>query len=154
MSCISSQSSFSITGSPPACTARSCRGAQYPPGPQTRACILGARGLQGAVELDNVEFVSVAEARIDHKRVTFLFLPEEAEALKKLMGEAELLFTGDESFVFAREHYDDVFALVADMKEHFEIVNNPTAMMKIVELARERIGEISKTMPPEEEQKQ
>lgn len=105
-------------------------------------------------ELDKIEFVSIAEARIDHKQVTFLFLPEEAEALKKLMGEAELLFIGDESFVLSRKHYDDVFALVADVKEHFEIVNNPTAMMKIVELARERIGEMSKTMPPKEEQKQ
>jgi hypothetical protein len=38
-------------------------------------------------------------------------------------------------------------SLIADIKVHYEIVNNPTAMMKVVELARERTEEGSKTMP-------
>lgn len=104
-------------------------------------------------ELEKVEFVQLAEARIDHKQVIFLFLPEEAEALRQLMEDADILFSGDEHFILSRKRYDDVFSLIADIKEHFEIVNNPTAMMKIVELAKERMAEVSNSMPEGESKK-
>lgn len=91
-------------------------------------------------ELDKVEFISIAEARVDHKQAVFLFLPEEAEQLKQLLEDVDMYFTGDENYVLSRKHYEEVFALIADIKEKFEIVNNPTAMMKVMELARERLG--------------
>jgi uncharacterized protein YfkK (UPF0435 family) len=34
--------------------------------------------------------------------------------------------------------------LIADIKEKFNIVNNPTAIVKIMELARERLDELQK----------
>jgi hypothetical protein len=90
-------------------------------------------------ELDKLEFLSIAEARLDHKSIMFLFLPEEQGALQKTLAEMDMMFMDDEHYVLSRKHYDDVFAMLADVKEKFRIMNNPTALMKIMELAREQL---------------
>jgi hypothetical protein len=87
-------------------------------------------------ELDKMQFVAITEAVPDFKQMVLLFLPEEVEELKKVLEDADTLFTGDENVVVSRLHYDRVFKLVVEIKDKYGIVNNPTAFMKIVELAR------------------
>ncbi len=95
-------------------------------------------------ELEKLEFTSISESHMDFKAVTFAFLPEEAEALKEAIDNADLIFAGDEAYLLSRKHFDEVFNMVADIKEKYNIVNNPTAIMKIMELARERLDELQK----------
>lgn len=92
-------------------------------------------------ELEEIEYTTIAEAHMDFRTITIAFLPEEAAALGEALQLADVLFSGDENYLVSRSHYEQVFAAVADVKEKFNIVNNPTAFMKIVELARERMGE-------------
>ncbi|MDP2167962.1 MAG: ParB N-terminal domain-containing protein [Thermodesulfovibrionales bacterium] len=95
-------------------------------------------------ELEKMEFDSIAEARLDFRQVMLLFLPEEAGELKRVMEDADNIFSGDENYILSRKHFNEVFALLADVKEQFGIVNNPTAMMKLVELAREKMEEYNR----------
>lgn len=90
-------------------------------------------------ELEKMEFASIVEARPDYKHLTLLFLPEEAEQIRKILEEIDLLFSGDENYVLSRKHYDDVFRLLVDIKDKYNIINNPTAFMKLVELAKTNI---------------
>jgi hypothetical protein len=87
-------------------------------------------------ELEKMEFASIVEARPDFKCVTLLFLPEETEEIKKLLCEIDTVFSGDEGYILSLRHYDATFRLLVDIKDKYNIVNNPTAFMKIVELAR------------------
>jgi hypothetical protein len=95
-------------------------------------------------ELEKLEFTSISESHMDFKAVTLAFLPEEAEALKEAVAYADVIFSGEEAYLLSRKHFDLVFNLVADIKEKFNIVNNPTAIVKIMELARERLDELQK----------
>jgi len=92
-------------------------------------------------ELEKMEFTSISEAHLDVKMVTVAFLPEEAAALREALEQADILFAGEENYVAARSHYESVFAAVAAVKEKYNIVSNPTAFMKLIELARERMAE-------------
>jgi hypothetical protein len=87
-------------------------------------------------ELDKMQFVAISEAVPDFKQMVLLFLPEEIEELKKVLEDADTLFSGDENVVVSRQHYERVFKLVVEIKDKYGIVNNPTAFMKIMELAR------------------
>ena len=79
------------------------------------------------------------EARPDYKHLMLLFLPEETEEIRKTLEEIDLLFSGDENYVLSRKHYDDVFRLLVDIKDKYNIINNPTAFMKIVELVKNNL---------------
>ncbi len=92
-------------------------------------------------ELDKLEFSSISEAKMDYRAISLAFLPEEAEALKAALEQADVLFAGEENYALSMTHYKRVFSLVADIKEKFNIVSNPTAFMKLVELAEERMAE-------------
>ncbi len=87
-------------------------------------------------ELEKMEFTSIVEARPDFKHLMFLFLPEEAEEIKKVLEEIDLYFAGEENYVLSRSHYEQVFNLLVDIKDKYNIINNPTAFMKILDLAR------------------
>jgi hypothetical protein len=95
-------------------------------------------------EIEKLEFTSISESHMDFKAVTLAFLPEEAEALKEAVAYADMIFAGEEAYLLSRKHFDLVFNMVADIKEKFNIVNNPTAIVKIMELARERLDELQK----------
>lgn len=86
-------------------------------------------------QLESMEFDSISEARLDYKVMTFLFLPEEAERLKEVLEKTSEAFSGDGAFVMSRKHYDKVFEAIVKAKDAYEIVNNPTAVMKLIELA-------------------
>jgi hypothetical protein len=60
-----------------------------------------------------------------------------------LLQEAEVLFSQDETFIASRTHYETVFDALVKVKEKFNIINNPTALLKIFELAGERVAEIN-----------
>ena len=92
-------------------------------------------------ELENMEFVTISETAPDFKQVILTFLPEEIDQLKKLMEDADILFSADENFVLSRKHYETVFELLLQVKEKFSIVNNPTALLKIMDIAKDRIAE-------------
>jgi hypothetical protein len=64
--------------------------------------------------------------------VMMAFLPEEIATLQDLVNEADALFSGDQNYFMSLKHYDDVFRLMVDVKEKYNIVGNPTAMMKII----------------------
>jgi hypothetical protein len=87
-------------------------------------------------ELEKMEFTTISEATPDFKQMIMLFLPEEVTELKKVLADADMLFAGDENFVLSRRHYEEVFRLVLDVKDKFSIVSNPTAFMKVVEMAK------------------
>ncbi len=93
-------------------------------------------------ELDKMEFCTISDAQPDFKQVILLFLPEEIDQLKALMTDAEVLFSQDETFIASRGHYETVFNALVEVKEKFNIVNNPTALLKIFELAAERLEEL------------
>jgi hypothetical protein len=87
-------------------------------------------------ELAKMEFSTIAEAAPDFKQVILLFLPEEIEQITALMKDADILFSGDEHFISTRKNYDEVFKALIEVKERFHIVNNPTAFMKIIDMAK------------------
>jgi len=91
-------------------------------------------------ELEKMEFTSIVEARPDFKHIMLLFLPEEAEEIKKVLAEADLYFAGEQNYILSRKHYDEVFRLLVQVKDSYNIINNPTAFMKIVELASGSLG--------------
>lgn len=93
-------------------------------------------------ELDKLEFVTISDAQPDFKQVILLFLPEEVEQIKALLQEADVLFSQDETFISSRAHYETIFDTLVEVKDKFNIVNNPTALLKIFELAGERLAEI------------
>ena len=90
-------------------------------------------------ELEKMEFTSIVEARPDFKHLMFLFLPEETEEIKKVLAEVDLYFSGEENYLLSRTHYEETFKLLVEIKDKYNIINNPTAFMKIVELAKERL---------------
>ncbi|MBI5189931.1 MAG: ParB N-terminal domain-containing protein [Nitrospirae bacterium] len=92
-------------------------------------------------ELDKLEFSSISEAPLDFRTITLAFLPEEPEALKAALAEADVLFGDEDNYVLSMKHFGQVFEAVADVKEKYNIVSNPTAFMKLIELARERMAE-------------
>lgn len=92
-------------------------------------------------KLDSMQFDAIAEARLDFKTITFLFLPEEEERLKEVLEKADAAFAGDATYLAGKGHYAKVFDAIIKAKEGYNIVNNPTAMMKLLELAEERMGE-------------
>ncbi|MDO8281062.1 MAG: ParB N-terminal domain-containing protein [Thermodesulfovibrionia bacterium] len=91
-------------------------------------------------DLEKMDFLSISESSPDFKQVAFAFLPEEVDQLKELMEDVSLLFSGSENFILSRRHYEEVFNVLVDVKDQFSIVNNPTALVKIFELAREQMG--------------
>jgi hypothetical protein len=90
-------------------------------------------------ELEKIQFVSVSEARLEYKEMKLLFLPEHSEALKSMLAEMDQVFSADEHYLLSRAHYDSLFQLLLDVKDKYNIVNSPTAFMKIVELARQAL---------------
>ena len=92
-------------------------------------------------ELDKLEFVTITDAQPEFKQIIFLFLPEEVEQIKALLQEADMLFSQDETFIVSRKHYEDVFSVLVQVKEQFNIVNNPTALMKVFELVKEKLND-------------
>ncbi len=93
-------------------------------------------------ELEKLEFTSIAEARPDFKVIVLAFFPEDAEMLKALYKDIELVFSGDENYILSRNTYDPAFALFADVKEKYAIVNNAAAGGMIFKLARGRLDEL------------
>lgn len=93
-------------------------------------------------DLEKMQFVTIADSAPDFKQVILLFLPEEVDQIKALLEDADVLFSGDEHFIMSRCHYEDVFRLVIDAKEKFTIVNNPTALMKLFDLARIQLDQV------------
>ncbi|MEN8265079.1 MAG: hypothetical protein ABFR82_16660 [Nitrospirota bacterium] len=51
------------------------------------------------------------------------------------------LFSGQENFILSRKHYDEVFSAVLEVKDKYKIVSNPTAFMKIIEMAKDYMTE-------------
>jgi hypothetical protein len=67
-----------------------------------------------------------------------------------MMKDLDALFSEDEHYLLSRAHYDALFQLLLDVKDKYNIVNSPTAFMKIVELARQAIPvETPSKMVPE-----
>ncbi|MEW6115646.1 MAG: ParB/Srx family N-terminal domain-containing protein [Nitrospirota bacterium] len=87
-------------------------------------------------ELEKMQFATISEAAPDFKQMVMMFLPEELEELKQLIEGIDHFFSGDVNYVAAREHYEHVFKMLVEIKEKFNIVNNPTAFMKMVEMAK------------------
>jgi mRNA-degrading endonuclease RelE of RelBE toxin-antitoxin system len=87
-------------------------------------------------EMDKMEFITISETRLDFKQMVMTFFPEDVDKIKSLMEYADMLFSGDEHFLLSKKHYDQVFALLIETKDRFNIVNNPTAFMKIIEMAK------------------
>jgi hypothetical protein len=92
-------------------------------------------------ELNKTEFLSIVEARPDFKQVNLLFLPEETDQIRQILEDIDMICSGDQNYLLSRTRFNDVFRLLVEVKEKYNIINNPTAFMKIVELARERLGE-------------
>ena len=93
-------------------------------------------------ELDKLEFNTITDAPPDFKQVILAFLPEETAQLKQALEDVDVLFSDDENFVASRRHYDTVFSALVECKEKFNIVNNPTALLKIFELAQDQLNTI------------
>lgn len=86
-------------------------------------------------QLEAMQFDSIAEARLDFKTITLLFLPEEEEVLRELLSKADEAFSGDSVYLLSKTHYAKVFDGIIKAKEGYNIVNNPTALLKLIELA-------------------
>ena len=87
-------------------------------------------------ELEKMEFVTISESAPDFKQMILLFLPEEISQIKSLLDDVDILFSGDENVIASRKYYEEVFKLLIGIKDRFNIVNNPTAFLKVVEMAR------------------
>ncbi|MCP4259122.1 MAG: ParB N-terminal domain-containing protein [Planctomycetes bacterium] len=87
-------------------------------------------------ELEKMEFVTISDTRPDFKQMILTFLPEEIDQLKELIKDADMFFSRDENFILSRKHYEEVFSVMLEVKDRYNIVNSPTAMMKIFELAK------------------
>lgn len=86
-------------------------------------------------QLEAMQFDSIADARLDFKTITLLFLPEEEEALREILDKADEAFSGDSVYLLSKAHFAKVFDVVVKAKEGYNIVNNPTALLKLIELA-------------------
>ena len=91
-------------------------------------------------ELEKMQFASIVEARPDFKQIALLFFPEEVGEIRELIGEIDVVCSGEENYLLSRAHYEEVFRLIVDVKDQYNIVNNPTAFMKIIELARSALN--------------
>ena len=87
-------------------------------------------------DLEKMEFATISEVAPDFKQISMLFLPEEVEDIKKLLEDTDDLFAADEAYILSRSHFEQVFRMLIDIKQSHKIVNNPTAFMKIIGLAR------------------
>jgi hypothetical protein len=92
--------------------------------------------------LEKLEFTTLSDPAVRTEQLIFQFLPEEREELSKVMNKMNEHFSLDNNYLLSLEHYDDVFAVIVETKEKYGIVNNPTAIMKICELAKERLADI------------
>lgn len=90
-------------------------------------------------ELEKMEFVTISDTRPDFKQMILTFLPEEIDQLKTLIKDVDMFFSRDENVILSRKHYKEVFSLVLEVKEKYNIINNPTAFMKIMELAQSQM---------------
>lgn len=88
-------------------------------------------------KLEAMEFDSIAEARLDFKAVTFLFLPEEEGKLNEVLARIDEVFSGDSAYLAGRSHYQRLFEAIVKAKEGYNIINNAVALMKLIELAEE-----------------
>lgn len=100
-------------------------------------------------DLEKMEFVTIGETPPDFKQMILLFLPEELEQIRKIFDDVDALCAGDENYLLSRRRYDEVFKFFVEVKDRFNIVNNPTAFMKILEMARLYM----ETLPPDEGRK-
>ncbi len=92
-------------------------------------------------KLETMEFDTIAEASVDYKMMTFLFLPEEVDRLKAAAEEIDRVTAqSDGTYLLSREHYAKVFDAIVNTKEQYSIVNTPTALMKMVEIVEERLA--------------
>lgn len=87
-------------------------------------------------DLEKLSFTPIAEIRLDYKQIILSFLPEEENELRTLLEEIDLLFHADSNYVLSRIHYEYVFNLITKVKRDYHIINNPTAFLKIIEMAR------------------
>lgn len=96
-------------------------------------------------ELEKMEFVTISDTRPDFKQMIFTFLPEEIGQLKELIKNVDMFFSREENFILSRKHYEEVFSMMLEVKDRYNIVNNPTAMMKIIELAKLQLDALDPT---------
>jgi hypothetical protein len=90
-------------------------------------------------EIDKLSIQTLSDIKPQFEQVIVQFLPEETESLRSILHDVSGIFSRDKNFIASLTHYDAVFSLLADIKEKYNIISNPVALSKVVELARERL---------------
>lgn len=100
-------------------------------------------GLDSATvqELEKMECLSVPSPKFEYETMQFVFLPEDTEALKKILEDVEIIFSGDEIFLAAKASYEQAFSLITQAKKDYKIINSAAAFAKILDLASEKMRE-------------
>lgn len=93
-------------------------------------------------EIDKLQVETLSEARPAFEQIILQFLPEETSALREILDDASRVFSRDHNFVASVAHYEQTFAVMVEVKDRFNIVSNPAALAKVIELARERLQEL------------
>jgi len=102
-------------------------------------------------EIDKLQFETLSDVKPDFEQVVFQFLPEETQELQAIVDDVDAIFSKDQNFILARDHYDDVFDLLTQVKGGYNIVSNPAAMAKVMSLARKAMDEDPELDDEEEE---
>jgi hypothetical protein len=92
-----------------------------------------------AKTLESIKFPELKEEPLKFKAVNLVFLPEEADEVKRLFEVLEAL-PGDEVWLASLRHYRDFFAALVAAKGAFDVVNTAAAMLKLVEAAKHALG--------------
>lgn len=92
-------------------------------------------------EIDKLQFETLSDVKPGFEQVILQFLPEEVGELKAILNDASSIFSKDHNFILARDHYDECFSLLTEVKGEYDIVSNPAAFVKVMNLARKALLE-------------
>jgi len=92
-------------------------------------------------QLEAIKFEAIGEPRLLFRRVTFLFLPAEADEIRRLVKEVEKALDDEDAFLFQLRDYEEFFNLVADCKEKLNIRNSAVALLELLRRGRQTLGD-------------
>lgn len=92
-------------------------------------------------EIDKLQFETLSDVKPEFEQVILQFLPEETDQLKNILEDASSIFSKDQNFIVAREHYEEVFDILTAVKGDYNIISNPAAFVKVMSLARKAMEE-------------
>lgn len=92
--------------------------------------------------LQEVNVSSLSEANLDFQVITFTFLPDEVEAVKKVWAEVEKLVQGDEVWLARWGEYDGFLDMLEAASSSYGVKNVATTLMVVLEVVSRHLDDL------------